>query len=154
MAGGCVLGAGPATFATMGSKRSPTTRNRVRAKAGSPFVGRPADIGRPANTVRGKAGSPAIRALAGRPRPPDNDSGLDPKTKLSVSIAASDIAWVTERAAERGVPVSAIFQEALELYRRDWKLEHLIKVTGGSDDITEADIEAVRDEYRALGIRT
>jgi hypothetical protein len=71
-----------------------------------------------------------------------------------VSIAASDIAWVTERAAERGVPVSAIFQEALELYRRDWKLEHLIKVTGGSDDITEADIEAVRDEYRALGIRT
>lgn len=82
------------------------------------------------------------------------DAGeLDPKVKLSVSIATSDVAWVTERATERGIPVSVVFQEALELYRRDWKLEHLIKVTGGSDDITEADVEAIRDEYRAAGVR-
>ena len=65
--------------------------------------------------------------------------------KISVSINSEDLAWAKRQAKRLGKSLSAIMSEALQRERRlDAGWELLAEL--GTDDITEADLEAIRIE--------
>lgn len=65
--------------------------------------------------------------------------------KLSVSLGVEDVKWVTLRAKKLRTSVSAVIASALAEQRRAEARDALLRELG-SDDITAADLDAVRRE--------
>jgi hypothetical protein len=65
--------------------------------------------------------------------------------KLSVSLGVEDVRWVTLRAKKLRTSVSAVIASALAEQRRAEARDALL-LELGSDDITAADLDAVRRE--------
>ena len=65
--------------------------------------------------------------------------------KLSVSLGAEDVHWVTRRARALGTSVSAVIASALADQRRAEARDELLSALGDSD-ITKADVAAARRE--------
>lgn len=65
--------------------------------------------------------------------------------KLSVSLGVEDVRWVTLRAKKLRTSVSAVIASALAEQRRAEARDALL-LELGSDDITTADLDAVRRE--------
>ena len=113
-----------------------------------------------AKSIRARKQSKAPKPPAKR-KPPRGRRGPVPgpeselKVKLSVSISPTDIEWANSVATERGVALSTVFQDALAMYRQDWKLAKLIEVTRpeGAKDPTPKELEEVYAEWRAAGLR-
>jgi hypothetical protein len=78
-------------------------------------------------------------------------NGEPKRTKVSVALAPRDLAWAAGEAAERGVSLSQVFQEALQGFERKTKLVKLLEVVGGDADITDEDLKRVDVEWRAVG---
>lgn len=65
--------------------------------------------------------------------------------KLSVSLAVEDVKWVTLRAKKLRTSVSAVIGQALAEQRRAEARDALLAELG-SDDITAAELDALRRE--------
>ena len=65
--------------------------------------------------------------------------------KLSVSLGVDDVRWVTLRAKKLRTSVSAVIASALAEQRRAEARDALL-LELGSDDVTAADLDAVRRE--------
>lgn len=65
--------------------------------------------------------------------------------KLSISLAADDVRWLSGRAKRLGTSVSAIVASAVADQRRAEARDALI-ASLGADDITDADVAAARRE--------
>lgn len=65
--------------------------------------------------------------------------------KLSISLGAEDVKWVTLRAKKLRTSVSAVVASALAEQRRAEARDALL-VELGADDITAADLDALRRE--------
>ena len=65
--------------------------------------------------------------------------------KLSVSLGVEDVRWVTLRAKKLRTSVSAVIASALAEQRRAEARDALL-LELGSDDITAADLDALRRE--------
>jgi len=65
--------------------------------------------------------------------------------KISVSLGAEDLAWAKKRAARQQRSLSAVVSEAL-LRQRQAEAGVRLLDDLGTDDITEADLAAVRAE--------
>lgn len=65
--------------------------------------------------------------------------------KISVSVASEDLAWAKKRAKRLRKSLSAVVSEALQRERQYEARERLLEELG-TDDITEADLEAIRIE--------
>jgi hypothetical protein len=68
--------------------------------------------------------------------------------KISISLAAADLAWAKERAKTQDKSLSSVLSEAL---RRERQAEARLRLLSdlGTDDITERDRQEVRSEWRA-----
>lgn len=66
--------------------------------------------------------------------------------KISVSVNSEDLAWAKKRAKRLRKSVSAIVSEALQRERQFEARSELLVELGGTDDITEADLKAMRIE--------
>jgi hypothetical protein len=67
--------------------------------------------------------------------------------KISVSLAAEDLAWAKKRAKTHDKSLSSVLSEAL---RRERQAEARLSLLAelGTDDIAEQDREQVRSEWR------
>jgi hypothetical protein len=75
------------------------------------------------------------------------------KVKVSIALSNRDLTWVSEVAEKRGISVSGLVQEALQLYKRDQDLGALLELVGGTEDISQEEIDAVCAEWRAAGLK-
>ena len=66
--------------------------------------------------------------------------------KLSISLAAEDVQWITRRAKLLGTSVSGVIAEAVSDQRRAEARAALLELLGGADDISDSDLAAVRRE--------
>jgi len=68
--------------------------------------------------------------------------------KISISLGSEDLEWARKKAEETASSVSAVMSGAL---RREQQHEARLKLLEwlGTDDITEADREAIRLELRS-----
>jgi hypothetical protein len=65
--------------------------------------------------------------------------------KISVCVSSDDLAWARKRARSHGTSLSAVVSEAL-LRQREAEAGVRLLEDLGTDDITEADLEAMRSE--------
>jgi Arc/MetJ-type ribon-helix-helix transcriptional regulator len=68
--------------------------------------------------------------------------------KISISLGPDDLEWARRRAKNEVKSVSAVIAEALRLQRQAEARARLLADLG-TDDITEAEREQVRNEWRA-----
>lgn len=68
--------------------------------------------------------------------------------KISVSLSVEDLSWARKRAKREVTSVSAVVAEALRKQRQAEARTRLLADLG-TDDITEAEREAVRNEWRS-----
>jgi len=94
-----------------------------------------------------------LKAAAPRRYAPKARLARDQKVKLSIALSNRDVAWVSEVAEQRGLSISGLIQEALHFYKRDQDLGALLELVGGTEDISQADVEAVCAEWRAAGLK-
>jgi hypothetical protein len=66
--------------------------------------------------------------------------------KLSISLAAEDVRWITQRAKRLGTSVSSVIASAVADQRRAEAQAELLELLGGTDDISDADLAAMRRE--------
>ena len=65
--------------------------------------------------------------------------------KISVSLSSDDLAWAKQRARRERKSLSAVVSEALLRQRKADALDELLADLG-TDDIAEADLDAIRTE--------
>lgn len=65
--------------------------------------------------------------------------------KISVSVSSDDLAWARKRARARRTSLSAVVSEALLRQRQAEAGVRLLQDLG-TEDITEADLDAIRSE--------
>jgi hypothetical protein len=65
--------------------------------------------------------------------------------KISVSVSRDDLAWAREQARTKRMSLSAVVSEALLRQRQAEAGVRLLEELG-TDDITEADLQAIRRE--------
>jgi HEPN domain-containing protein len=70
--------------------------------------------------------------------------------KVSVSLAADDLAWAHGEARARKLSLSAVLSEALHRRRRSEALENLLRKLG-SERIPEAELAKLRAELYGSG---
>ena len=68
--------------------------------------------------------------------------------KISISLTAEDLAWAKQRAKRDAKSLSAVLSEALHRHRQAEARARLLSELG-TRDISEADRDHVRDEWRA-----
>ena len=68
--------------------------------------------------------------------------------KVSVSLGTEEIAWAREQAESAGSSLSAVLTDALRRQRQSEARRKLLELLG-TDDITDADLDAIRDEWRS-----
>ena len=67
--------------------------------------------------------------------------------KVSVSLASDDLEWARQKAAQDDKSLSAVLTEALRRQRQSEARRRLLAELG-TDDITQADLDAARAEWR------
>jgi hypothetical protein len=67
--------------------------------------------------------------------------------KVSVSLTTEELEWARARAAESGKSLSSVMSDALHRQRQAWARAKVLAELG-DDDITDADLDAVRAEWR------
>ena len=87
---------------------------------------------------RTRSRKPRVRAATAR-------ATAAPDRKLSISLDSDDVQWVKRRAKYTGTSVSAVIGEAIAARRRAEARAELLEQLG-TDDITDAELAAVRRE--------
>jgi hypothetical protein len=105
-----------------------------------------------ARLTRG-ARTKTLKPAGTRRHAPKAHRAHDQKVKLSIALSKRDLAWVGEVAEKRGLSVSGLMQEALQFYKRDQDLGALLELVGGTEDISQEDVEAVCAEWRSAGLQ-
>jgi hypothetical protein len=92
----------------------------------------------------GKASTPkkATRARSTSPVQPARGRA----DKLSISLPPDDVKWITRRAKRLGTSVSAVVAAAVGDQRRAEAGAELLELLGGADDVSDADLAALRRE--------
>lgn len=108
-------------------------------------------VGKKVFGARGKAEAPARARSAGKVAPARVGSQVTAATsrmradKLSISLGAEDVQWITLRAKRLGTSVSAVIAAAVADQRRAEARAELMELLG-SDDLSDADLAAARRE--------
>jgi hypothetical protein len=77
-----------------------------------------------------------------------------PKAKVSIAVETAALEWANDYAKARGVSLSAVVGEALYLLRQRYNLGRLLEELWPDEPpITEAERQAVRDEWASVGFR-
>jgi len=74
--------------------------------------------------------------------------GEPTKVRVTVVIDPDDLAWVEHEAKRQATSVSAVLAGGVAILRRNDAFQRCLAAAGGTDDITEEDLDAVRAEQQ------
>jgi hypothetical protein len=69
--------------------------------------------------------------------------------KVSISVDASDLKWLRQRARRRGGNLSAVFAEATRLLRQREARERLLERFGKDAEVPPTEADAIRRQWQA-----
>lgn len=68
--------------------------------------------------------------------------------KVSISVDASDLKWMRQRARRRGGSLSSVFSEAARLLRQREARDTLVRELGEASQLTPADRDEIDAEWQ------